>query len=162
MPKQHEQDVSPFSVCPCGSGKLFKKCCSPILADQSLALTPEKLMRSRYTAYVLKDSTHLLRTWDMSTRPNSLKFEQHIIWLNLVVEDVPEPLPNDNAAQITFQATFIHNDKLMRIKERALFTYKNSLWFYKQGELSTRATAIPLKGLCPCGSGKKYKRCCRP
>lgn len=38
--------------CPCGTEKSYSECCEPIHLDHSKATTPEKLMRSRYSAHV--------------------------------------------------------------------------------------------------------------
>ena len=50
--------------CPCGSGRTFDECCGPFLSGAAAALTPEALMRSRYTAYAVGDDAYVLATWD--------------------------------------------------------------------------------------------------
>jgi len=161
MSKNKKSRVIPEAECPCNSGKRFKSCCSPILIDHSLALTPEMLMRARYTAFVVEDSAFLLRSWDISTRPGSINFEKNIVWINLLIEDAPQPLPHELSGSVAFQALCLHNDNLVEMKEKSIFSYKHGLWFYLNGELTTEEKNISLKERCPCGSGKKYKRCCR-
>ena len=46
-----EKTLSKQKACPCGSGQAFKECCQRF-HDGELPDTPEKLMRSRYSAYV--------------------------------------------------------------------------------------------------------------
>jgi len=162
MPKNKIHTTSLVTDCPCTSGKLFKECCSPVLSDHSLAATPEMLMRSRYTAFAIEDSAFLLRSWDISTRPRSINFEKNIVWLQLIIEAAPQPEPNDDSGFVVFKASFIQNDTVFEMKEKSFFIRKKCLWFYLNGELITQKKAISLKERCPCGSGKKYKRCCRP
>jgi SEC-C motif domain protein len=50
-------------ACPCHSGLAYAHCCQP-LHEGRPALTPEALMRSRYSAYALGDARHLIRTTD--------------------------------------------------------------------------------------------------
>src|SRR5687767_1109085 len=54
--------------CPCG-GPSLATCCGPYLDGTALPPTAEALMRSRYTAYTLKNEPYLLATWHPSTRP---------------------------------------------------------------------------------------------
>ncbi|MDP1703376.1 MAG: YchJ family metal-binding protein, partial [Sulfurimicrobium sp.] len=50
-----------MTSCPCGSGRDLGDCCGPIVAGAP-APTPEALMRSRYTAFVLGKLEHIDRT----------------------------------------------------------------------------------------------------
>ena len=73
-------------ACPCGSGKKFDNCCAPFLEGRQTAATAEKLMRSRYVAYVMKNESYLLHTWHESSRPAQLALEQgNIQWLGLQI-----------------------------------------------------------------------------
>jgi SEC-C motif-containing protein len=162
MLKYKKHTVSLKKECPCKSSRLFKSCCSPILADHALAVTPEMLMRSRYTAFVVEDSEFLLRSWDNSTRPRSISFENNIVWVSLNIDDALQPLPGDSKGNVTFSAFFIQNDNFVEMKEKSNFIRKRGLWFYLNGELTLHEKSLSLKEKCPCGSGKKYKRCCRP
>src|SRR3546814_13150635 len=47
--------------CPCGSGASLAVFCGPVIAGNP-APTAEALMRSRYTAYALRDLDHIERT----------------------------------------------------------------------------------------------------
>ena len=42
-------------------------------------------MRSRYTAFVLEDEAHLLRSWHPSTRPTEVRFVPGQRWTGLEV-----------------------------------------------------------------------------
>lgn len=147
--------------CPCGSGLSLQKCCAPLLADHSLAKTPEELMRSRYVAYVLKDENHLLRSWHKTSRPGAVSFENSIRWLGLEIFQAPLPAKDTGRGIVTYKVSFIQDNFLIEMREKSFFIWENNLWFYLHGELSTSRRNLSLNATCPCGSGKKYKRCCR-
>jgi len=48
--------------CPCSSGQLNARCCAPYHRGESEPPDAERLMRSRYSAYVKKDADYLYRT----------------------------------------------------------------------------------------------------
>ncbi len=73
--------------CPCGSGLDLADCCGlwhKGLSAGVHAPTPEALMRSRYSAYVLGLIDYLVATWHPSTAPGDLEL-QPIKWLGLEV-----------------------------------------------------------------------------
>src|SRR6185436_7524086 len=55
--------------CPCLSGLPYDECCGAFHSGTYLPPTAERLMRSRYAAYVKGIPQYLLRTWHPSTRP---------------------------------------------------------------------------------------------
>jgi len=48
-------------------------------------MTPEQLMRSRYTAHVVGDDDHLFRTWHPRTRPHDVTPDPTIRWTGLEI-----------------------------------------------------------------------------
>eukprot|EP00892_Ulva_mutabilis_P002497 jgi/Ulvmu1/12248/UM086_0039.1 len=54
-------------TCPCGSGNDFKACCGPIIRGAKEADTAEELMRSRFSAYCLRQVNYIVDT----THPDS-------------------------------------------------------------------------------------------
>ncbi len=139
------------TLCPCGSGKPLVDCCGRYHAGEA-APTAEVLMRSRYSAYVLKLSDYLLETWHSSSRPVALNVEEDAIaWLRLQIID-------SGTDWVEFAAFFQGG----QLHERSRFVYENGRWFYIDGEvLPPLAVEKPGRNsLCPCGSGNKYKRCC--
>ena len=59
-------------TCPCGSGHTYEACCEKYISNKEIPSAPEQLMRSRYSAYVLKNEDYLLQSWHESTRPDTL------------------------------------------------------------------------------------------
>lgn len=146
--------------CPCHSGKSFENCCNPILKDHSFADTPEKLMRSRYTAFVVQNRDHLLRTWAEPHRPNTIEIDDSTVWINLEITEADPPLMDQNIGHVSYIASFLKDGVLHIMKERSNFILMNGLWFYKDGDPTVVKSKVAMKAKCPCGSGKKYKRCC--
>ena len=70
--------------CPCGSGDTYGACCGRFHRGAT-APTPEALMRSRYSAFVVGDVGYLLATWDPAHRPADLVLDPATEWRRLVV-----------------------------------------------------------------------------
>ena len=45
--------------CSCGLAIPFKDCCGKFIYGSALPTTPEELMRSRYSAYVMKNAKYI-------------------------------------------------------------------------------------------------------
>ena len=146
--------------CFCCSELPFSECCEPVLQDHARALTPQALMRSRYTAYVIENEKHLLTTWDPSTRPASISFEHgKVKWLGLTLHSCSEEGNPGDRGQVEFTASFIENDQLCRMHETSNFIRNAGLWFYLDGSCELKRETLGRNATCPCGSGKKFKRC---
>ncbi|MCW2524539.1 MAG: hypothetical protein JWO63_2874 [Frankiales bacterium] len=78
-------DFSGRTRCPCLSGFSYDECCGPFHAGSADPPTAERLMRSRYTAFVLGDVDYLRRTWHPSTRPRTLELDLGRRWLGLEI-----------------------------------------------------------------------------
>lgn len=117
--------------CPCESGQPYSECCGPL--HQGLtAATPETLMRSRYSAYVLKLKLYLLTTWHPSTRPRpeTLELDEPgLKWLGLKVQRA-EAADADNAI-VEFVARYrVGGGKAVRMHEVSRFVREQGRWFY--------------------------------
>lgn len=54
--------ASPPRECPCTSGLLYRDCCGPLHRGERPPASPTALMRSRFSAFALKDAAYLART----------------------------------------------------------------------------------------------------
>ncbi len=109
-------------------------------------------MRSRYSAYVLKLSDYLRETWHASSRPVALNVEgDDITWQRLQII-------GSGTDWVEF-AAFYQGGQL---HERSRFVNENGRWYYLDGEMlpPLEVDKPGRNSPCPCGSGKKYKRCC--
>ena len=113
-------------------------------------------MRSRYSAYVNKNADYLLSSWHASTRPDDLDFENDTTqWKKLKIISA-----SDNTVEFVAYFTSVddNKEKIFALYEQSHFI-KEGRWFYHHGEALESLTLLK-NGLCPCKSGKKFKRCC--
>jgi SEC-C motif-containing protein len=142
--------------CICGNEKEYADCCGAIISGKKIAQTPEELMRSRYTAYVKGDGLYLVQS---SVKENQFsedielieEFSNSVDWLRL-------DILNSNEDQVEFKAYYREKDSIKVLHEKSNFVKEDGIWKYKDGELYN--SKIERNISCPCGSGKKYKKCC--
>jgi len=162
--------MTEYKNCPCCSGKQFADCCQKIVAGTKIASTPLELMRSRYTAHVCKNMAHIVRTMSGESlklfdkeKTEEEWFEQ-CQWTKLEVIDVSEVDSNSKQGIVEFKAYCNFNSKEEILHERSKFLKINNQWYYISGQKKNALIQITDKvgrnDSCPCGSGKKYKKCC--
>ncbi|HQZ01184.1 MAG TPA: YchJ family metal-binding protein [Thauera sp.] len=122
-------------ICPCGSGSGFAQCCGPILSGQHPAPTAEALMRSRYTAFALRDTTYLLASWHASTRPATLLLDDTPAqkWIGLQIRS-HQVLDADHAT-VEFLARYRIGGRAQRLHETSRFVREGEYWFYVDGDI---------------------------
>ncbi len=149
---------SPTERCPCGSNAHYPNCCGQQIDKEIPAPTAEQLMRSRYSAYTRNNSDYLLKTWHESTRPASLDLTQQPQpeWLGLKVCRTEGGDKNHTTGEVEFIARYKAEEITQVIFEVSRFIKEEGRWYYVDGTLSQPSQNT----LCPCGSGKKFKRCC--
>ncbi len=126
------------TLCPCGSGLTLSACCEPYLLGETHAPTPESLMRSRYTAYALRQDDYVIATWAPETCPQPLfeAGEPRAKWLGLAVTRVEEGSRPDEGF-VTFTARARTNRGAFRMTERSRFEKRDGLWLYVEGEVES-------------------------
>jgi SEC-C motif-containing protein len=156
------------SLCPCGTGLQFSECCAPFIEGGQPAPTAEALMRSRYTAFAVQDVPYLLRSWHRSTRPASLDLDDQagFAWHGLEVLETEGGGAGEQTGVVEFIANFSGHGQEHRLHERAKFVCEEGQWLYVDGKVNPgRVPAVSEKigrnEPCPCGSGRKYKKCCQ-
>mgnify|MGYP002713033755 CR=1 FL=1 len=146
--------------CPCTSGLSFEACCGPIIRGEENARTALALMRSRYTAYVLGDADYLRASWHASTRPAELHLAVNESgWCGLEILHCESGRPGDVSGRVHFRA----RARQGVLEENSRFRFEDGCWYYLDGELIDAPPANRKVGRnepCPCGSGRKYKKCC--
>ncbi|MFT3733820.1 MAG: YchJ family metal-binding protein [Rhodocyclaceae bacterium] len=120
-------------VCPCGNAS-YAACCGRYHAGEA-APNAEALMRSRYSAYVLRLSPYLLDTWHPDTRPASLDLDDDPCqWIGLQV--LSHALQDDSHATVAFVARYRINGRAHRLSELSRFVKQDGRWFYVDGDTS--------------------------
>jgi len=110
----------------------------------------KELMISRYEAFVRLDGGYLKNTTTQNVSTDMSAYE-NLQWLKLDILDA-------TLNQVEFKAYFRENNKLGLLHERSNFTLVEGEWKYVDGEMFN--SSIQRNEDCPCGSGKKYKKCC--
>ncbi len=117
---------------------MFVDCCGPALDDSMPAATAERLMRSRYSAFVIGDSAYLLRTWHPRTRPAQLHLEPGQKWLGLSIRGVEGGGPLDEFGSVEFVARSKIDGRGVRLHETSRFQRVAGRWTYLDGVLHAR------------------------
>ena len=118
-------------------------------------------MRSRYSAYVLQDRDYLEQSWHSDHRPQDLILDDGIRWIGLEVIDFRQ---QEDQATVEFEARLLVTGKVDAVHENSRFVKLQGRWLYTSGDmlLPTFQSWSPGRNeACPCGSGKKFKRCCQ-
>ncbi|MGO4221572.1 YchJ family protein [Lysobacter sp. TAF61] len=124
------------SLCPCGLGRPYTRCCGPLHAG-GVAETAEALMRSRYSAFVLADVSYLLATWHRDTRPPALDLGEAgaTRWLGLEVRR--HAMTGADRATVEFVARYkVGGAPAVRLREVSRFAREDGRWFYLDGEFA--------------------------
>lgn len=123
--------------CPCGSGQKYAECCEPFHQQVDYPETAKQLMCSRYSAYVLKMADYLLQSWDESTRPPTLSFDDNINWLKLRIIKTKKGGSGDKQGMVLFKATFEADNEKSVMTEKSQFRRNaRNHWVYLKGDVS--------------------------
>ena len=170
-------------ICPCqinpvsdtiGAPLLYQDCCQPYHdgllnneADGIKAETAKRLMRTRYSAFVLVKPNYVIKT-TIPAQQNLLDIKaienwaKETDWAGLEIV-THTPKLGKRHAQVEFKAYFKTNENLQAHHELSAFVkvtdkLNNDVrWYFLD---PTVAMTVSQKQPCICGSGEKFKRCC--
>jgi SEC-C motif-containing protein len=145
--------------------------CLPFVRGEKLPSTAAELMASRYVAYTVGAVDYLLDTNDPKTRSQTdrratQEWSERATWRGLEIVSTERGGPDDDEGQVEFIARYEMDGKEHRHHERSRFRRIDGRWFFSSG---VRVSAVPIRNdgqkvgrndPCPCGSGKKHKKCC--
>ncbi len=160
-----------MTVCPCQSGDDYASCCQPYLEGVKQAPNPEALMRSRYTAYAKRRLNYLSDTLHPRARhhhdPESTrKWAFDSEWTGLSILSTAGGGLGETRGTVEFVARYRTNGEEVEHHERAEFRREKTTWYFFDGKavgdapLERDGRKVGRNEPCPCGSGKKYKKCC--
>jgi SEC-C motif-containing protein len=118
-------------TCPCGTGVSYAQCCGRLHRGEREAATAKELMRSRYAAYVVRDTAYLLRTWHPRTRPPTLDLSEGPTWLGLTVLATADGRDDDSVGEVEFEAAYAGGV----VHERSRFRRRAGHWVYVDGDV---------------------------
>ena len=90
-------------------------------------------MRSRYTAFTLRNEAYLLATWHPSGRPDSLALPENQQWLGLDVRAHAIDPNNPDRATVEFVARSRIDGRGIRLHELSGFVREGGRWYYLAG-----------------------------
>lgn len=118
------------AACPCG-GRSYAQCCGRFIEQGRIPHTAAELMRSRYTAYALRDDDYLLATWHAGTRPQPPVADEALKWLGL---EVRRQAQQGEEATVEFVARYRDaGGRAHRLRETSRFVREGGRWFYVSG-----------------------------
>ena len=177
-----------LQVCPCqinpsssaiSSSLPYQDCCQPYhdrLYDpgHNKAETAERLMRTRYSAFVLVKPNYIVKT--------TLPAQQALLDINAIESWAKEtdwagleilahtPKLGKRHAQVEFKAYFNTKDNAVSLAEDIQAHHELSAFVKVTDKVNndvrwyfldpTVAMSVSQKQPCICGSGEKFKRCC--
>lgn len=165
-----------MTLCPCqvsptpnslSQAIAYSDCCQPYHKGLKKAETAERLMRTRYSAFV-KVLPEYIVTTTLPAQQSLLDvaaiedWAKQTPWAGLeIIQHTPKL--GKRHAQVEFKAFYTtadaqqaaHHERstFVKIKDEAV----NETWFFLD---PTVAMSVTQKQPCICGSGEKFKRCC--
>lgn len=152
----------------------YKDCCQDYhdhinKIDGIKAVSAERLMRSRYSAFVLVKPDYIVQTTvpaqqELLDIASIASWAQETDWARLqIVKHTPKL--GKRHAQVEFKAFYNAENGLQAHHELSTFVKiadksadkKNERWYFID---PTVAMTVSQKQPCICGSGEKFKRCC--
>ncbi len=171
--------------CFCGSNEKFSTCCQvfishktdqetkPDTKQQAFPQTPEQLMRSRFSAYVIGNSQYIYDTYAKSSRASqSVKdisdWSKACVWIALQVHSYSNKVSSNNKNSniirsefseqfVEFSAFYITDNTLCELRENSRFILESEedqylQWRYIDGDIIEHCelAKVKRKELCPC------------
>lgn len=161
-----------MSDCPCGSGRPGTECCDRFIDEGTAPATAEALMRARYTAHVRADLDYIVSTHDPAGREEidreaTRRWAERAEWLGLEILHTEAGGTGDDSGTVEFVAHYRERGERRRHHEVARFRRgDDGRWLFVDGRAPEQATVqrtgprVGRNDPCPCGSGRKFKKCC--
>ena len=133
------------------------------------APTAEALMRSRFSAFARDRLDHIRRTWAPETRDPAVSArtagdDTAVEWLALEILSTFGGGVTDMAGTVEFAARYRSGARIGIHREKSAFRREDGVWLYVGGEVAADDERTRVKAgrndPCPCGSGRKFKKCC--
>ncbi|MGJ5761979.1 YchJ family protein [Streptomyces galbus] len=116
--------------CPCGLPESYDACCGRFHRGEAQAPTAERLMRSRYSAFVRGEADYLLRTWHPGTRPARLDLDPGMRWTGLEILATEDGTAFHSTGVVEFRASYRGG----ALHERSRFERVEGAWAYVDGD----------------------------
>lgn len=163
-------------ICPCRKTAAdplpYADCCQPYVEGRAAAPTAEALMRARYSAFAVGNIDYLAETIAPESRhdldlPALARWSRESDWRGLDISATEAGQPGDEFGIVEFIAHFEREGTAESHHERSTFRFDRAkaCWYFVEGQKPRGKTVIKGKQAgrndpCPCGSGRKFKKCC--
>ena len=120
-------------------------------------------MRSRYSAYALQEIDYVLATQALQRpvdRRETEAWAEGIELFRLEILHTEAGGPGDEEGVVEFVAHYRERGLSRAMAERSRFGRRDGRWTYLEGAPAASKPKAGRNDPCPCGSGKKYKKCC--
>ena len=116
------------NLCPCGSGKKYKKCCQ-IFHKGYIAKDCLSLMKSRYSAFVIGDIQYIINTSTFQNDFDDLKSFSYNCQFNKL------EILEFSYDTVTFKVIIFCNGVDNSFIEKSYFIKKDGKWYYSGGDI---------------------------
>lgn len=127
-------------------------------------------MRSRYVAFTLGNLDHIERTNTEHAMEsfNRVDMEASLPgteWIGLDIIETDRGQEADETGSVKFSFRYRNGGRELSQFELASFQRVDGEWRYDDSEVNPKSPPVRVFKVgrndpCPCGSGKKYKKCC--
>ncbi|WP_344444755.1 YchJ family protein [Kitasatospora nipponensis] len=124
------------TACPCGLPAGYADCCGRLHRGEATAATPEQLMRSRYSAFAVRDAEYLLRSWHPDTRPATVDFAPDLHWVRLEILGSTGGSAFHPEGTVEFRAHYREAGGPGTMHENSRFLRHQGAWVYLDGTVS--------------------------
>lgn len=160
-----------MDTCPCGSNIAYVQCCRPIIKGEQSPATAEQVMRARYSAYVRREIEYILTSLHPAHRTDydvksTRAWAENAEWHKFEILNKTEGGAEDSEGQVEFVVSYAEKGIGKKHHELATFKKEGGTWYFVDGKTVPAKQVVrtsPKAGRnnpCPCGSGKKFKKCC--
>jgi len=141
-----------------------------MIAGTRAPATAEELLRARYCAFSQANIGYLVKTLAPELRAEYDQIEAESTardaeWQGLEIRSIKGGGGDDETGSIEFVARFRLGDEPRVHHELSTFRREGGHWMCSGGEVNPKAPPVEVAKVgrnepCPCGSGKKFKKCC--
>jgi SEC-C motif-containing protein len=128
-------------------------------------------MRARYSAYATLETGFLLDSLHPDRREEHdaeavAEWAEQSEWLGLEILGTEGGGEDDDTGLVEFVCLYEYEGEEKKHHEKARFERVDGQWYFAEGEMLRSRPFVreePKVGRndpCPCGSGKKFKKCC--
>lgn len=151
-------------LCPCCSGATYEQCCRLYITEAKPPKCAEQLMRSRYTAYALGIYDYIVNTYTEAEKAHLnvqdiAESAHQQKWTKLTIHQSDEL---NTIPTVEFSAYYLIANQLFELREHSRFVKEGEYFKYNDGDIlvNEQIATLTRNDVCPCESGKKFKKCC--